>query len=162
MALIRRGFDNPLRELEDLQDRFLSNIFGDDTFTRPLQPGLATPTSDVYVDENNENMVVEAHLPGYTEDDVEVNIEDGALNIRADKSEKDTGEEKGRRYIVRESAASFYRRIGLPKNVETDNISAEFDDGVLKVTVPMQELPKPKKVNIETGKGTKKVGEKNK
>lgn len=157
MALIRRGYDNPFRELEDLQDRFLSNVLGDDSFTRPMQPGLATPTSDVYVDGNNENMVVEAHLPGYNEDNVEVNVEDGALNIRAEKTERDTDEKKDRKYIVRESAASFFRRIGLPKNVETDNISAEFDDGVLKVTVPMKELPKPKKVAIEKdGKNKKK------
>lgn len=149
MALIRYG-NNPFRELESLFD---------DVFTSQQQPALTTPVSDVYLDENEENLLVEAHLPGFDENDVEVEVDDGALTIRAEKSEKDEDERKGRKYIVRESTSSFFRRIGLPQNVEEDKIAAEFDDGVLRVTVPMQELPKPKKVNIE-GKGNKKLGSK--
>lgn len=160
MALIRyndpfnRGVRSPFQELESLFDEALG---------APAQPGLTTPVSDVYLDENEENLVVEAHLPGYEEDDIEVEVDEGALLIRAERSQKDTDKKKGRKYIVRESSSSFYRRIGLPQNVEEDKINANFEDGVLKVTVPMQELPKPKKVNIEKGKGGgKKIGNKDK
>lgn len=155
MALIRRD-DNPFRELEDLMQNRWSNLLGD-PFARPSQPALATPTANVYMDEDEQNMVAEIQLPGFSEDDIEVNIEDNTLNIRAERSERDEDEDKkGRKYIVRESASSFFRRIGLPENVDTDNISANFDEGVLTVTVPMQELPKPKQVNIESGKKNKK------
>lgn len=148
-ALIRRndpfnrGLRSPFQELESMFDEALGT---------PVQPGLATPVSDVYLDEDEQNIVVEAHLPGYDEDDVEVEVDEGALIIRAERNDKDTDEKKGRRYIVRESSSSFYRRVGLPQNIEEDNTNAEFADGILRVTVPMQELPKPKKVNIEKGK----------
>ena len=151
MALIR--YNNPFRELESLFDEAL-NTQG--------QPSLSTPVSDVYLDDSEENMIVEAHLPGYEEDDVDIEIDEGALTIRAERSEKDSEENKGRKYIVRESSASFFRRIGLPQNVEEDSISAEFENGVLKIHIPMQELPKPKKVSIEKGKGSKKIGDKSK
>lgn len=155
MALMRRD-DNPFRELEDLMQNRWSNLLGD-PFAHPLQSGLATPTANVYMDENEENMVAEIQLPGFSEKDVEVNVEDNTLNIRAERSERDEDEDgKGRKYIVRESASSFFRRIGLPENVDTDNISANFDEGVLTVTLPMKELPKPKQVNIESGKKSKK------
>lgn len=151
MALIR--YNNPFRELESLFDEALST---------QGQPSLSTPVSDVYLDDDEENMIVEAHLPGYEEDDVDIEIDEGALTIRAERSEKDSEENKGRKYIVRESSSSFFRRIGLPQNVEEDSISAEFEDGVLKIHIPMQELPKPKKVNIKKGTGSKKIGDKSK
>lgn len=162
-ALIRRndpfnrGLRSPFQELESLFDEALSGT--------PTQPGLTTPVSDVYLDESEENIKIEAHLPGYTENDVEVEVDDGALTIRAERSEKDQDEQRGRKYIVRESSSSYYRRIGLPQNVEEDKINAEFTDGILRVNVPMQELPKPKKVNIEKGKSKesgKKVDSKSK
>jgi HSP20 family protein len=50
--------------------------------------------------------------------------------------------------MVRESHASFYRSVALPKHADADNVSADFEGGVLKVTVPFKELPQPKKVTI--------------
>ena len=155
MALIR-GYDNPFRELEDTQNR-LSNLFSETFGGQMAQPGLATPTADVYMDENDENMIIEASLPGFKEDDIEVNVEDNALNIRAEHRESQEGDgKKDRKYIVRESTSSFYRRIGLPQNTQTEDISASFEDGILTVTVPMQELPKPKQVTVESGKKNRK------
>ena len=149
MALAR--YNNPFRELESLFD---------EAFSSQSQPTLSTPVSDVYLDDSEENMVIEAHLPGYDEDDVDIEIDEGALTIRAERSEKETEENKGRKYIVRESSSSFFRRIGLPQNIDEEKINAEFDEGVLKIHVPMQELPKPKKVNIEKRKTGKKLGSK--
>ncbi|PSO43005.1 heat-shock protein Hsp20 [Candidatus Saccharibacteria bacterium QS_5_54_17] len=155
MALIR-GYDNPFRELEDTQNR-LSNLFSETFGGQMAQPGLATPTADVYMDENDENMIIEASLPGFKEDDIEVNVEDNALNIRAEHRESQEGDgKKDRKYIVRESTSSFYRRIGLPQNTQTEDISASFEDGILTVTVPMQELPKPKQVTVESPKKNRK------
>ncbi len=151
MALTR--YNNPFRELESLFD---------EAFSTQSQPTLSTPVSDVYLDDEEKNMVIEAHLPGYDEDDVDIEIDEGSLTIRAERSEKDTEENKGRKYIVRESSSSFFRRIGLPQNIDEEKISAEFDEGVLKIHVPMQELPKPKKVNIENTKPGKKIGSKKK
>lgn len=144
MALIR--YNDPFRELEEMQSR-LNNLFNEPAFSS-AQTGLTTPAADVYVDEDNNNLIVEAHLPGYREDDIEVNVDDGALVINAETEDKQEDEKK-RQYIVRESSSSYYRRIGLPKNVDSEQISGEFDNGILKITVPFKDTPKPKSVKIE-------------
>ncbi|MEX0668121.1 MAG: Hsp20/alpha crystallin family protein [Candidatus Saccharimonadales bacterium] len=144
-ALIR--YNNPFREMEEMQDR-LSRVFNE-AWSSSTQGSLNIPTADVYLDEDEKNLIVEAQLPGYSEDDVDISIDNGALSIRAERSEKSTDKNKGRKYIVQESSSSLYRRVGLPKNVDADDIKAHFEDGVLKITAPLKDLPQPKKVAIE-------------
>lgn len=135
--LIRRY--DPFADLMALQKQF----FGDDFFT-PLKT-VSLPTTDVYTNEDKE-LVVEAHLPNYSQDDIDIHMENGALVISAEKHEKE--EDKKKKYVVRESASSFYRRIALPERADENGISAQMDNGVLKVTVPFKELPQPKKIAI--------------
>jgi HSP20 family protein len=99
--------------------------------------------------EDNKTMVVEAHLPNFTQDEVDVAVHDHALEIKAEHHEKNEDKKK-RQYLVRESSSSFYRRIALPKQADEDAIAANFDNGVLRVTVPFKELPQPKRVAISS------------
>lgn len=114
---------------------------------------LTAPVADVYTEGegDKQSLIVEAHLPNFNKDEVDVNVEEGMLEIRAEHKEKEEDKKK-RRYVLRESSASFYRRIGLPKNVDASRIKADFSDGVLKVRIPFKELPKSKKIAIESGK----------
>jgi HSP20 family protein len=130
---------DPFAELDALQKQF----FGSDTFT-PVR-GLSLPTTDVYTN-NDKELIVEAHLPHFEEKDVHVEVEKNVLVVRAERHEKQ--EDKDKKYVVRESSSSFYRRIHLPDRANTDNIKANLEDGVLKVTVPFKELPQPKKIAI--------------
>ena len=134
---------DPFRELDALQRQF----FSDDWVTSTK--GVSFPTTDVYTNDDKE-LIVEAHLPNYENGDINVNVDEGALIIQAEKHEKE--EDKKRKYIVRESSSSFYRRIQLPDRANADNIQAHLDDGVLKVTIPLVALPEPKKIAIETKK----------
>jgi HSP20 family protein len=111
------------------------------------------PAMDIY-SEDDKHIVAEIQAPGFTKDDVEVNVHNDMLEIKGEKHQKEEDKGKKRSYMVRESHASFYRSIALPKGADADNVSAEFTDGVLKVTVPLKELPAPKRVAI--GEGTKK------
>ena len=131
---------DPFAELSALQKQF----FGDDWMT-PLK-GVNIPTTDVYTKENE--LVVEAHLPNFDQKDVNIQIEDGALIVSAERHEKE--EDKGKKYVVRESSSSFYRRIALPKRADADKIDAQLNDGVLKVRVPLTPLPEPKKIAISS------------
>lgn len=131
---------DPFAELNALQRQF----FGDDFFTS--MRGLSVPTTDVYTSDNKE-LVVEAHLPNYEQDDIDIHMDNGALVISAEKHEKE--EDKKKKYVVRESASSFYRRINLPDRADESKIDARMDNGVLKVTVPFKELPQPKKITIK-------------
>jgi HSP20 family protein len=139
---------DPFSELDSLQRQF----FGEDWVT-PFK-GISLPTTDVYTNDDKE-MVVEAHLPNFDNDDVDVHVDNGALIIQAEKHEKE--EDKKRKYVVRESSSSFYRRIQLPERADSNTIEAHLDDGVLKVTVPLVALPEPKKIAIDSkAKSSKK------
>lgn len=131
---------DPVADLAALQRQF----FGDDWLS-PLK-GVNIPTTDVYTDENK--LIVEAHLPNFEQEDVDIRIDDGSLVISAQRHEKE--EDKNRKYVVRESSSSFYRRIQLPDRADSDKIEAHLDEGVLKVTVPLTSLPEPKKIEIKT------------
>lgn len=144
MANSLMRFD-PFTEFDTLRKQF----FGDDWLT-PFK-GVTLPTTDVYTDAQDSQLVVEAHLPNFEDKDIDVHIEEGALVIQAQKHERE--EDKGKKYVVRESSSSFYRRIALPERADTNHIDAHLDEGVLKVTVPLQALPEPKKIAIKSRAG---------
>jgi len=137
---------DPFSELNALQRQF----FGDDWLT-PLK-GITIPTTDVYTHGDKE-LIVEAHLPNFNQGDVEIHVENGALILQAEKHEKE--EDKQKKYVVRESSSSFYRRIQLPERANGDDIEAHLDNGILKVTVPLTPLPQPKKIAIKSKAGKK-------
>lgn len=134
---------DPFEEIRALQRQFLN----DDWF-QPLKGG-SLPTTDVYT-EDDKQLTVEAHLPNFSQDDISVQVDKGRLVIQAEKREKQ--EDKKKKYVVRESAASFYRSIHLPEHADESKISADMKDGVLKVIVPFKALPQPKKIAISSGK----------
>ncbi len=133
---------DPFAELSALQKQF----FGDDWLS-PLK-GVNVPTTDVYSQDNS--LLVEAHLPNFDQKDINIQVEDGALVISAERHEK--AEDKSKKYVVRESSSSFYRRIVLPKQADAERIDAHLEDGVLKVKVPLTPLPEPKKITIAAKK----------
>jgi HSP20 family protein len=136
---------DPFAELSNLQKQF----FGEN-WLAPLR-GARMPALDVYT-EDDEKLTVEAHLPDFDRSDISIDLDDGALVIQAERHERD--EDKKRRYVVRETSNSVYRRISLPEQADTEQISADFDKGVLTVTVPFKSLPAPKRIEINGQQGT--------
>lgn len=133
---------DPFAELEALNKQF----FGDDWLS-PIK-GINIPTTDVYTKDNS--LVVEAHLPNFDQKDVNINVDGKTLVISAERHEKE--EDKSKKYVVRESSSSFYRRIALPERADADKIEAHLDEGVLKVAVPLTPLPEPKKIAVTSKK----------
>jgi HSP20 family protein len=133
-------FVDPFAELQALQRSF----FGDDWLMPTKRMQL--PTTDVYT-EDDKRLVVEAHLPNFEDKDVDVHVDGNALVISAEKHEQE--KDKSKKYVVRESSSSFYRRLQLPKVADVDKIDGDMKDGVLKVVVPFKELPAPKKIAIK-------------
>jgi HSP20 family protein len=129
-------------------DDMFNNFFGSSWPTF----GQSAPAMDVYTEDDGKNLVAEVAAPGFTKDDIEVNVHNGVLEIKGEKHDKSEDNKGKRNYMVRESHASFYRSVALPKGADGESVKARFADGVLRVSVPMKELPQPKKVAIEAGK----------
>lgn len=143
MATNLAHFD-PFAGLDTLRRDFL-----DDGLFRALRGKLST--TDVYT-EDDKAFVVEAHLPNFAEKDITVNVGKGVLVIQAERHEQE--EDKRKKYVVRESSTSFYRSIALPEQAEESKVTATFDDGILKVTVPLTEPAAPTRIAIGSGHAT--------
>lgn len=109
------------------------------------------PSVDIYSDDDK-HMIVEMSAPGFDVSDIDINIREGVMEIKGQQSNKNEQKE-GRNYIVRESNASFARRVVLPEGADADNIEAELDKGLLKIKVPVHR-PEAKRVKIQAGKGS--------
>jgi len=133
---------DPFAEMQALQRQFLS----DDWFMP--SKGLQLPTTDIYT-EDDKRLIVEAHLPNFEEKDIDIRLDKGSLVISAQKREKKEDKDNGKKYVVRESSSSFYRRVRLPEVADEDSIEASMKEGVLRVTVQFKELPEPKKIEIK-------------
>lgn len=133
---------DPFAQLSALQRQF----FGDD-WLAPFK-NVNIPTTDVYTKDNE--LIVEAHLPNFSQENVDIRVDNGSLVIQAERREKE--EDKDKKYVVRESSSSFYRQVQLPDRADADNISADLTDGVLAVRIPLSPLPEPKKIALNSGK----------
>ncbi len=104
-----------------------------------------TPSVDIH--ENENELVLSAEVPGIEDKDIEINIENNILSIQGErKIEEETKEENYHR--IERSYGSFYRSFTLPTNVNQDNIKAEYDNGVLRISMPKKPELKPKKVKV--------------
>lgn len=143
MARNLARFD-PLAELANLQKQFF-----EDGWLAPLrQP--RRPAVDVST-EDDARMTVEAHLPDFEAADISVDLDGDALVLQAERHERE--DDRNKRYIVRETSTSVYRRIALPEQADRARVTADFKDGVLKVVVPFVELPSPTHVPIGDSTG---------
>jgi HSP20 family protein len=109
------------------------------------------PSVDAYETENE--LVIKADLPGTTEKDLDVRVENNMLTIGGErKFEQEVKEENYLR--MERSYGSFHRTFSLPNTVDTQAIRAQYTDGVLTVTLPKRAESKPKqvKVNVTNGK----------
>ncbi len=141
---------DPFAEMRALQKHFFGEEW--DSWATPLK-SLQLATTDVYTKDDKE-LVIESHLPNFDKKDIDVQIDNGALIISGEKHEKD--EDKGKKYVMRESSSSFYRRIRLPERADSNSIKADMKNGVLKVTIGLKKLPTPQRIEISEPKKSKK------
>jgi HSP20 family protein len=118
----------------------------DDFFAMPTLGRTAVPAVDVR--ETDAEYLMEVELPGLTEKDVEVKLDNTLLTISSNKDEK--REEKKNGYVLRErKSAQFSRSFVLPEGVDREKIAAEFKNGVLQLTFPKVPAAKPKTIEVK-------------
>lgn len=126
-------------------NRFFNDALTNFMNAEDTQPKKWTPAVDIY--ETEHSLVLKSELPGIDPKDLEVRIEDGTLYLKGErKQERDVKEESYHR--VERSYGSFTRTFSLPNSVDTDNVKAEYKDGVLTLTLAKREEAKPKTVKI--------------
>jgi HSP20 family protein len=102
---------------------------------------------DLYTDEAN--TYVRAELPGVNRDAINVEMTDGTLTIAvAQRTDAKATEATDPAKVKEEELFSFTRSVSIPEPVQTDKVSAAYENGVLTVTLPKQEAVKPKKVTV--------------
>jgi HSP20 family protein len=116
------------------------------------------PAVDVHESANELRFDVE--LPGIRPDDIEINVDNGVLMIRGEKSEERKEDDKeGRYHIVERSYGTFFRSFQLPQGVDESQINADVDQGVLHIRIPKAALPQPRRIQIgQSGSGRTQVG----
>jgi HSP20 family protein len=133
------------RHIDDMFDRFWRDF---PSFSSMSTEGQTwAPAVDV-IDRNDE-VVVRADLPGMEQKDVNVEIQDGMLSLRGERTEE-REEKDGDYYASERWAGSFYRNIALPPGVDTEHANATFKSGVLEVHLPKTGESKTKQIEIRT------------
>jgi HSP20 family protein len=153
MPLIRW---EPARELATIQNemnRLFSTFFdGPDVSGAPLRRWI--PAMDLV--ETDDDFVLRADLPGLSENDVNIELEDNVLTISGERKAEHEQRKEGY-YRVERAFGSFSRSLTLPEGINPDQVRASFDRGVLEVRIPKPEERKPRKVTISAGGATKTI-----
>lgn len=138
-TLTRRQFEGPFDMLREFDRAFnrLVNYEGDG--------GTPTWSYPVDVTEHEDHFIVEAELPGFKKDEIDISLEQGVLSITAERKAE---EASGAQHVAERRYTKVARRFSLPSSVDPNNVDAKLNDGVLTLTIGKREEVKPRKINV--------------
>ena len=163
MANITRW--DPLSEFSSLQERF-NQLLGQpgglfrnmgSSMDQPLAFGNFAPPVDIYEDDHQ--VTIQAELPGIDEKDLNITVENNVLTISGERK-LENEENKENFHRIERSYGRFTRSFTLPSTLDTENINADFNNGVLKIVLNKSEAAKPKQIKVGVGKPTSIKGSK--
>ena len=144
----------PFREFSTMQDRMnrMNRLFRETYSPEGPEEALTTtsfaPPVDIYEDEHTITLKLE--VPGIDEKDIDVRIEGNTLTVHGErKIEKEEKEENFRR--IERQYGSFTRSFTLPSSVDTGQVNAHYDKGLLKISLAKKAEAKPKQIKIDVG-----------
>ncbi|HYG97735.1 MAG TPA: Hsp20/alpha crystallin family protein [Terriglobales bacterium] len=153
MAIVRW---DPFRELMDMQNQ-MNRLFRDFGGSSNREEAIGTnfvPPVDVYEDEHGITLKME--VPGIDEKDIDVRLENNVLTVTGErKFEKEEKQENFQR--VERRYGSFTRSFTLPNTVDTENVNADYEKGVLKIQLAKRAEAKPKQIKVNIGAGGQKT-----
>eukprot|EP00775_Hariotina_reticulata_P000604 gene604-891_t len=153
------GNDPYFNQIERAMDRAFDRALGGrpaETAMAAFMPSLVGPSGagghPMDIVESKDAFSITADTPGFTPDDIHVEMNNGTLTIRGKRQEEKVDEKEGKVVRRERHFSSFTRSFVLPENVKEDAISASLDKGVLHVTVPKVEpapKPQPKRIAVK-------------
>src|SRR5687767_6293248 len=151
MSIVRY---DPFRDLRTLQEEVnrlfstnLTRAFGDEGIGR----GAWAPSVDIY--ENKDQIVLEAELPGMKQEDFDLSIENNVITLRGERK-FERADETDNYHRVERSYGSFTRSFTLPQTVSAEGATAEYNNGVLRVTLPKREETKARRIQVTGATGS--------
>ena len=139
---------DPFRELRSLQDdmtRLFSGVMPSGFNREEMTHGSWAPSVDIF--EDKEHLILEAELPGMNREDFEISVENNVITLRGErKFEKKT--EGDNYHRVERSYGSFTRSFTLPQTVTADGATADFENGILHVSLPKREETKARRIEV--------------
>ena len=140
---------DPFRDLRTLQEEVnrlfstnLTRAFDDEGIGR----GAWAPSVDIY--ENKDQIVLEAELPGMKQEEFDLSIENNVITLRGERKFEKTDETDSYHRVER-SYGAFTRSFTLPQTVSGEGATAEYNNGVLRVTLPKREETKARKIEVK-------------
>jgi HSP20 family protein len=155
MALIRW---EPVRELNTIQsemNRLFNSFFESESPTNGA-PSVRRWIPAMDLVESDDAFVLRADLPGLSEDDVKIEVEDNVLTVSGERKLEHEDRKDGY-YRLERASGAFRRSLNLPEGVDPEQIAASVADGVLEVRIPKPEERKPHKVTISATAGAPKT-----
>ncbi len=139
---------NPIRNLIDARtniDRIFDEFFRTGEGWNEMDKSIVPA---VNIEENDENFLITAELPGLSRDDVHIMLENNRLTISGEKKVEEKHDEKNYHRLERRNG-KFIRRFDLPGAVDQKKIDAGFNNGILEITIPKAEEAKPRQIEIK-------------
>ncbi|MFX1293519.1 MAG: Hsp20/alpha crystallin family protein [Promethearchaeota archaeon] len=148
MSIIRRNEFWPFRIL----DSFFDDFWSIPDFTLLKIPRISFPRLDIK--EEEKDYVIMAEVPGYSKEDIKIEVKNDLLTIYSDHKDEKSEEKEG--YIYKERYhRSFHRSLRIPENITYEDISAKLEDGLLTLHIPKKEPKPPKRIEIKEHKELK-------
>jgi HSP20 family protein len=142
MSITRWDPWNEAMSLREAMDSLLQ-----ESVVRPRGPGRMGLALDV--EERGDAFVITAPIPGMKPENVDISVQGDLLQIRAERQEERREEGEGRRWVLREQRyGTFERMLTLPSAVKADQAQAEFQDGLLTITLPKAEEAKTRRIPV--------------
>lgn len=152
MAVVRW---NPWSDLSDLHTQ-MDQLFQPYAPATTSRNGVEYSSLPVDIQQTDKAFFVEASVPGFSPDDVEVTFDDGVLSITGRRQSADTT--RNATYVRRERrATSVFRQVGLPAEVRAEDITASFENGVLRIEIPRAQKAAPQRIPVTSGGGNAKA-----
>ncbi len=135
-----RGWD-PFEAMQRELDRITNGDWAE---------GMVTAAYPVDIHEDENHLFIEAELPGFKKEEIDLTLENGVLTITAQRSEEhEKDRDKRTRHLHERRFARVQRAFTLPTTVDESKVDAKLDDGVLKITLNKREEVKPRKITVK-------------
>lgn len=160
MRRVRSLWDE-MRRIHEQMDYLFNNFFSVEPFVRNnllldnmsenkglVTSNYKTPASDIY--ETDKEIIAEIDMPGVEKKDIEVNVSEDGIEVKAEKKHEASIEDKKKgMFRFERNYSGFYRCFSLPSNADPNKATAEFKNGVLKIKVPKLKIAQKKKKLLE-------------